>query len=354
MKRKTLITLVLAAAVLAGGGFTITAVTGDDAKDTDQEQTNVPAATEPIKREDLVSTTSVGGTLGYATERKLNAGASGTLTWISRTGATVDRNEGLYAVDGTEIRLLYGEEPMYRTLQNGDTGTDVKQLEKNLVALGYGTGLDVDEEFTYGTTNAVMHWQEDHGLEETGRIGPDQIAFSPGSVRIAGAEAAVGDRTASGKPVLTTTSPDRIVRLKVKVSEADLAKPDTEVEVELPDGTTTSGTVASVGSTATKGEDSDDETPEISVTVAFDHPDKVDGIDKAPVTVELTGKTREDVLSVPVGALLALKDGSFGVQVVHDRRTRGVKVKLGMFAQGRVEITGPSLRAGMRVGVPTT
>ncbi len=90
------------------------------------------------------------------------------------------------------------------------------------------------------------------------------------------------------------------------------------------------------------------------MTVTFDDPDKVNGIDKAPATVKLTGHTRKNVLSVPVGALLALPDGSFGVQVVEGERTREVKVRLGMFAQGRVEISGKGLTSGMKVGVAAT
>lgn len=354
MRRGTLLVPVLAAAVLVGGGLAVTTLTGDETKSTSQARTDVPQTTERVKRENLVNTTSVSGTLGYARKRTLNGGASGTVTEVARNGTVLKRDDRLYAVDGTDVRLMYGQEPMYRTLKNGDTGTDVKQLKQNLIALGYGTGLAADEEFTGGTAKAVTRWQKDHGLKRTGRIGPEQVAFAPGPVRVASVQAAVGDRTAPGQPVLATTSSDRVVSLKVKVSETDLAKPGTKVRVELPNGTTTGGTVVSVGSTATTAEDGGDKTPTVGVTVTFDSPDAVDGIDKAPVTVQLTGQTRKGVLTVPVGALLALTDGSFGVQVVEGGgQAREVKVKLGMFAQGRVEITGPGLRAGIRVGVPS-
>ncbi|WP_175411760.1 peptidoglycan-binding protein [Streptomyces sp. TRM64462] len=352
MKRNTLIVSVTVAAVLAGG-FAATTLTGPDTADAGQTQARLPTATEPIVQGDLVSSTSVDGTLGYAKQRKINSGTGGTLTWVGASGAEVERNGKLYAVDGTPVRLWFGTEPMYRKLKNGDTGTDVKQVKQNLIALGYGAGLAADDTFTDGTTKGVKRWQKDHGLKQTGEIGPETIAFAPGPVRVASAEASVGDRTAPGQQVLTTTSADRVVRLKVKVSQAALAKPDSKVEVQLPDNTTTSGTVASVGAVAKSGDSPDDRTPRIDVTVTFDDPEKVSGIDQAPATVKLTGQTRKNVLSVPVGALLALKDGSFGVQVVDGGQVREVKVTLGMFAQGRVEITGDGLRAGMRVGVPS-
>ncbi|GAA2938365.1 peptidoglycan-binding protein [Streptomyces enissocaesilis] len=352
MKRKTLVVPVTVAAVLACGGYAVTTLTGQDAADTGQERANPPAATEPVVQGDLVSTTSVDGTLGYSKQRKINSGAGGTLTWVGADGAKLERNGKLYAVDGTPVRLWFGTEPMYRKLKNGDTGTDVKQVKQNLIALGYGAGLAADDKFTDGTTKGVKRWQEDHGLQQTGEIGPETIAFAPGPVRVAGAGASVGDRTGPGQQVLTATSADRVVQLKVKVSQAALAKPDSKVEVQLPD-TTTGGTIASVGTVAKSGDSPDDKTPRIDVTVTFDDPEKVSGIDQAPATVKLTGQTRRDVLSVPVGALLALKDGSFGVQVVDGDQVREVEVRLGMFAQGRVEITGNGLKAGMRVGVPS-
>ena len=60
------------------------------------------------------------------------------------------------------------------------------------------------------------------------------------------------------------------------------------------------------------------------------------------------------MLTVPVSALLALKEGGYGVQVVAAGATRIVPVKLGMFADGRVEISGSGITAGTKVGVPQT
>lgn len=352
MNRKILIVTVTAV-ILAGGGFAAATLAGSDASDAAQEQPNPPVATEPIIRGDLVSAVSVDGTLGYSMAHKINAGAAGTLTWIAASGAKVERDGKLYGVDGKLVRLWFGVEPMYRELKNGDTGTDVNQVKQNLIAMGYGAGPGAADKFTDGTTKAVKRWQKDHGLKETGVIGPDQVTFAPGPVRVAEVGTSVGDITGPGQQVLMTTSSERVVKLKVKVSQAALAKPDGKVEIQLPDGTTTSGTVASVGTIAQIGDNADDKTPRVDVTVTFDDPEKVSGIDKAPATVKLTGQTRENVLSVPVGALLALKDGSFGVQVVDGGQVREVKVKLGMFAQGRVEITGDGLKADMHVGVPS-
>lgn len=62
--------------------------------------TGLPPATAPVERGDLRDSARADGTLGYDKERKINAGAAGTITWTPRTGSTVERNERLYEIDG--------------------------------------------------------------------------------------------------------------------------------------------------------------------------------------------------------------------------------------------------------------
>lgn len=353
MRRRTaVVATVVALLAITGGGVAVTAL-ADNGKDKSvSRDAGLPPATAPVERGDLSSGTQTDGTLGYAKESKINAGTTGTLTWSPGSGSTIKRDGRLYEVNGAPVRLMYGTEPMYRTLKTGDEGNDVRQLEENLQALGYGAGLAVDDEYTAGTAAAVKQWQKAHERKQTGRVGPDQIAFSPGGVRVKSTESSVGDQVAPGKPVLSTTGSERVVRFQLDVAEGKLAKVGTKVTVDLPDGSTVKGEVASVGKTAKPGDDPNDKTPKIPVTVSFDDPGKVDGFDQSPVTVNLTGETREDVLSVPVNALLALPGGGYGVQVVENGRARQVKVELGMFGQGRVEVTGGGLKDGTKVGVP--
>ena len=61
---------------------------------------------------------------------------------------------------------------------------------------------------------------------------------------------------------------------------------------------------------------------------------------------------RKDVLTVPVGALVALAEGGYGVQVVQGSTSRYVAVKTGMFAGGQVEVSGDGIAEGVTVGVP--
>ncbi|WP_369141914.1 peptidoglycan-binding protein [Streptomyces sp. R44] len=364
--RRRLALALLTVVAIAGGGVAVTALASPEKPSPDRAGTRgLPPATAPVTRGDLADSSQRDGTLGHLGERKVNAGGpGGTLTWLAPPGSVVRRDERLYEVDGEAVRLMYGDQPMYRTLKTGDKGKDVRQLEENLAALGY-TGFDVDEEYTAKTAAAVKRWQKSHDLKQSGTLGPERIAFAGSAVRVeeAGSDSgtgsgggdriAPGDRVTPGSPVLTVTGSERVVSFKVPASEAGSAKTGTRVQVTLPDGTRLPGRVSAVGRTATAGEDPQDKTPKIDITVSFDDPAKAKGVDQSPVTVELTGETRRDVLSVPVNALLALPDGGFGVQVVEDGAARDVRVELGMFAQGRVEISGEGLREGMKVGVPS-
>ncbi len=353
MKRKTTVVASIAlVAAVAAGGVAVAALASPDAAATSQAA-GLPAATAPITRGDLSDSTQVQGTLEFSGKRKLNAGAVGTLTWVPKAGSTITRDGRLYEVNGTPVRLMYGTTPMYRALKTGDKGQDVRQLNQNLRALGFSSASAGDT-FTYGTAAAVKSWQHDHGLARTGTIGPDEVAFTSGRLRIASASSAVGDQANAGQPVLTLTGLSRVVGFKIDVSDAKLAPKGTAVSVGLPDGTTAQGKVASVGATAQVGTDLQDKTPKIDITVALDHPGKGVGPDQSPVTVNLTGQTRKAVLTVPVNALLALPGGGFGVQVVENGKARDVHIDLGMFGQGRVEISGAGLHEGLNVGVPAS
>ena len=58
---------------------------------------------------------------------------------------------------------------------------------------------------------------------------------------------------------------------------------------------------------------------------------------------------------MPVGALLALGPNEYGVEIVEsDGTTRKVPVTTGLFAAGRVEISGEGISEGQRVVVPQT
>jgi peptidoglycan hydrolase-like protein with peptidoglycan-binding domain len=254
-------------------------------------------------------------------------------------------------VDDEAVVLLTGALPMYRTLRAGDRGADVAQLEGNLQALGY-TGFTVDEEFTASTAAAVRSWQRAVNLPQTGQVGPEQVLYAGGAVRIADHRRSVGE-PADGD-IIAVTGLTVVVTGAVDASrlrhDIEVGAP---VSILLPDGAEAPATVRTTGPPPV---DPQGTPPQEEIVLVEAEP--VDGAALAgregPVTLRFVVAQRRDVLAVPVIALVALAEGGYGVQVVEGGSSRYVAVSTGLFARGYVEITEGDLRPGMRVVVPAS
>jgi peptidoglycan hydrolase-like protein with peptidoglycan-binding domain len=353
----------VAVAAVAAAGWLVTSRSADGEKTS--ASTGLPPATAPVARQDLVETQQVDGTLGYGDQHNLVGGEQGTITWLAAEGATVSRGQALYRVDNQPAVLLYGSVPLYRPLRAGvEDGPDVKELEENLDALGY-TGFTVDETYTSQTAAAVEDWQRDLGLEATGVVEPGRALMAAGPIRVAEQRASVGGQTAPGQTVLTWTGTTRVVSVDLDVEDLRLAREGAKVTVELPGDGSVKGTISSVGKVAQAQSNQGDNGPgtaqgttgstgtaTIDVTITLDSTKGTGTLDQAPVTVDFVSDERKDVLTVPVTALLALREGGYGVEVVEGTSSRTVPVQLGMFADGRVEVRGAGVTIGTKVGVP--
>ena len=344
-KRATLLSVV--GVVVIGGAGLATAGIGGGEKPA--AHSSLPPATAPIERTTLVETQTVGGTLGYGTTSTATSrGGGGTLTWLPGPGTVISRGRAAYRVDNKPVPLLYGSLPLYRSLATGTEGSDVRQFERNLRALGY-TGFTVDDAYSSATAAAVKRWQDDLGVEETGRVTPGSVFIAPRQIRVAEQKAQVGDP--AGRPVFTYTGTTRVVIVALDVQYQRLAKKGAEVSIESADGETTKGKITEVGKVATEGQGEDPAT--IEVTIAVGRQRSLSGYDKAPVDVHLTANRKENVLAVPIGALIAQPGGGYGVQVVSGGTVHTVRVETGLFTEGKVEISGAGLSEGMKVGIPT-
>ncbi|MFC4072223.1 efflux RND transporter periplasmic adaptor subunit [Actinoplanes subglobosus] len=333
------------AAFLLTGGLPETEGTGAQAAGTQ------PAATADITRQTLIDKESHGGSLGFGDTAALTTRLSGTVTALPAVDATVKRGGALYRVDNDPVVLLYGSLPAYRALTPGDEGADVTQFEKNLWALGY-RGFTVDDEYTSATADAVEDWQDDLGLTETGTVELGRVVYATGPVRVASRSVEPGAAVQPGAELLTTSATGRVATVELDIDDQRLAKKGAKVDVTLPDGTTVDGKITAVVTTVEQAENpGQQDTTTIQVTVGFDKAPQ--GLDDAAVDVAFVSSRRENVLTVPVNALLALAEGGYGLQVVDGTATRIVAVETGLFASGRVEVTGDGLAAGQKVGIPT-
>lgn len=312
-------------------------------------------ATAAVERRDLVEREELEGTLGFGATRALSLGGQGTITALAAEGSVVERGGALGEVDGRPVPLLYGARPMWRSIGEGaDTadGADIAQLEENLIALGYGTAANLgpNETWSQATTAAVKRWQEALGVEETGRVDLGAAVFAPGPVRIAAHTAEVG--SPGGSPALTVTGTERLVEVALAANRQGMLSPDQAVDVELPDGTVVAGTVRSIATTVTPGDEAAGTGATVAVVIVLTDPAAAGALDEAPVTVQVVTVAAEAALAVPVEALLALAEGGYAVE-----RPDGslVAVELGAFADGYVQVTPANgeLAEGDDVVVPS-
>jgi peptidoglycan hydrolase-like protein with peptidoglycan-binding domain len=165
----------------------------------------------------------------------------------------------------------------------------------------------------------------------------------------------------AGEVVLTTTSTQQFVQLKVKPEQQQLARLGETVAVQLPGGGQAPGRVTEVGTVASESSGSGDEgkggvesgESTIPVTITLEH--HVAHLDEAPVSVELVKSVRRNVLTVPATALIATAGGGYAVEALgsattgEQGRRATVPVTPGMFAGGYVQVEGPGVREGMTV-----
>jgi hypothetical protein len=241
------------------------------------------------------------------------------------------------------------------------TGTDVAELNADLVALGYATSTEIpagSDEFTWWTKDALEKLQGALGVTQTGTLTLGQAAFLPTAARVTTVPATLGGPAQPGQPVLTATSTIRQVSIALGADQQSEVAVGDKVTITLPNNQTTPGVISSVGTVAAApAAGSSDSTPTITVLVNPTDPAATGSWDQAPVDVTITTAAVHNALVVPVDALLALAGGGYAVEVsgaggLHHL----VAVTVGLFddADGLVQVTGSGLAAGQHVVVPAT
>jgi hypothetical protein len=357
--------------------------------------------TATVTKTDLSDNQTLSGTLGYGKAAPVKGTRSGLVTWLPAPGTTVARGRTLYKVDNVPVPVFYGGTPLYRTLNaRGTTGPDVRVIADNLKKLGYdigvqpGTGTWVtqhpatadptgtgtsdkadataapsasaaptptptptatsvevkegDGVLTADLMAAIRRWQTHVGMPATGVLGIGDVSVQTGAVRVGTVQAQSGD-DATGD-LMTVSSTTKKVSIPVDAAQVGTMSQGDRVTVTLPDNSTARGTIDVVGSTAatdnSQGDTSGSAPAQLTVTVSVPDTGAVRKLTSAPVQVAFTSETHKGVLAVPVGALLALSEGGYAVQLPGGRL---IAVKTGMFAKGLVEVTGTGLTTGLKV-----
>jgi hypothetical protein len=321
-----------------------------------------------------------------------------TYTWLPAPGQVIRQDQRAYAVSDEPVPLLYGPVAAYRAFYVGmPDGADVGELTRDLIALGYGHGLTRSDHYSQATAGAVERWQAARGVPATGQILLGEVVFEPGPIRVASVTPSVGAPVGGGGSssggstgggpggggtVLTATGTAPVVTVDLPVDQEYLVKRGDAVSVVLPDGTTVGGRVQSVGAVATcpggsgtgtatgtstgpagqspcssagsNTSSGSNSSATVTVTITFDSTPPDAGLDEAPVNVNITEQTADNVLAVPVNALVALQGGGYGVYVVSGGTSRLTGVTTGLYSSTLVQVSGPGIIVGTRVQVPSS
>jgi peptidoglycan hydrolase-like protein with peptidoglycan-binding domain len=312
-----------------------------------------------VEKRTLSSRVQVSGTLGYLGAYQVINGAQGHWTSLPAVGQVISQGQTIASVDGSPVVLFYGAIPAYRDFRLGmSDGEDVKQLEQNLLALGYGnsSNLVASGHFDAFDVAAVKRWQKAMGMAQTGAISLGQVVFLPDAIRITSVAATLGSMAQPGAPMATATSTTRRVLVNLSANQQSKVKVGDKVTITLPNRKTTDGTVSSVGTVATSNSNNGGGTPTIEVLITPTDPAATGTLDAAPVSVAIVTAQVADVLAVPVTALLAQKD-AYVVEVVDaSGQHKFIPVTIGLFddSTGLVQVEGAGLAAGQKVVVAGT
>ncbi|MBO9534051.1 MAG: peptidoglycan-binding protein [Solirubrobacteraceae bacterium] len=326
-------------------------------------------ATATVERGDLASLVTVNGTLAYRGDANgepfaaINR-AKGTLTHLPGLGARVRCGSALYRVDDAPVLLLCGPIPAYRALTIGDHGRDVRQLNRNLHALGSDrrAGVTIDpaaDRFTWPTQAALERLQRDRGAEPTGKLALGDAVVLPRPARIAVVHGRVGESARVGSSIVEATTDGIAVLVELDATQQGAVHRGDRARITLPGNRAVRGTVASIGRVARIPADAKDDVAAATIPafITLDQPKRASGLDHAPVRVAIATAGVADALSVPVTALVGRAGGGYAVEVVRDGGRRAqVSVKLGLFdtTAGRVQVEGAGLSPGDRVVVPSS
>ncbi|MFI9639112.1 hypothetical protein ACIG87_03455 [Micromonospora sp. NPDC051925] len=302
-------------------------------------------ATVDVHRTDLADSRLVAGTLGFGAARDVRGSGTGVLTRLPKVGAAVTRGTRLFRVDDQPVVVLYGDTPMFRVIDKvGMTGNDVRELRRNLDQLGYWSAVAKNSDTVdQPMLDSLRKWQESLGVTGPGALRPAQVVVVAGPGRVS--ELVAENGTPADTVVLKMTGTTKVVSVPMSAGDAHEIKLGVRVTVELPDGGSAPATVTAI-SRSVVADPNSGEPPKLIVTVTPTRAKDVASFDSAPVQVRFTTAARRNVLVVPVGALVALHEGGYAVQLPDGTL---VAARTGAFAGGLVEVSGAGLTEGMTV-----
>jgi len=311
-------------------------------------------------------------TLGYDPDGRVSADGVfdfSTRQMVIRWQQDIGIEEADGIIDSDEIVFLPGPAQVLDVLaalgdqaggsmvsvSTGDpmSGIDIQQLEAALASLGYdaeGT-LIVDGVYSPETTQAVLAFQAATGLEQDGILNLGEIIFLPGSVQVTSQLTTKGSWVGVGSVIMGISLSEQVVQFGLPAKNQALLAVGDAVIIELPDNTEVPAAILSVSQVGTQ---LDNGQVVFEILIALDDPTVAAGLDEAPVDVIIIIDSVEDVMAIPVSALVALLEGGYAVEVdAGNDTTQYIAVEVGFFSSNNlIEITSGELQPGDQVILP--
>src|SRR5206468_8886150 len=141
---------------------------------------------------------------------------------------------------GKPVVLLYGRVPSFRALKRGMVGRDVRQLNRNLAALGYARwSIASSSHFSGATARGVKRLQAALKVKRTGKLGLGETVFAPRQLRITKLQATLGTPLAPGAVLGHASSTARRVVVSLDAAQQSNVAPGNRVLITLPTGRST-------------------------------------------------------------------------------------------------------------------
>ena len=275
--------------------------------------------------------------------------ATGTVTELKAAdGERVAAGDVLYTVDLAPVVVAKGAVPAFRTMQQGDRGADVKQLQQLLRTVGVRSAA-ADGVFRAVTAQDVREWQQALGQPRTGRVELGRVVFVP---RLPAAlawseEMTVGASISPGTKVATLLPRSPRFSMVLPQNQLSLVDPGMPVEIEGP-SETWHAVLAEIGQ---PGEDGSAvaaiEPVEGVSTVCGEECADIPADGSAGLPAQVTVVPRQEGPVVPTAALVVGADGSAAVVT-----EAGVPVPVRVLASAGGRAVVDRVEVGTRVRVP--
>jgi len=267
-------------------------------------------------------------------------------------------------VDGAEALAIENAQKAYdEALESYNNGVDAaKALAIENAQKAYDEAL---ESYNKGVDKAAELQQAEEELEEL-QLSAKSETFSPTYALASETPIIVGSyiisegsAVAANSQMYNISSTGVEVVFQIDASDQDIVSVGDSVEVELPSEDRIKATVSYVDPVVTQGQNGDF----IEVKLDISSTEEVKVYDQAPVDVFVTSEVSQDVLYVPVNALIALAEGGYALEIYNGESEVGVfegvsgvdttyvGIEIGVFTDGFVEVSG-NISEGMIVVVP--